>query len=172
MTHAARQTDLLVRRGGFALFRGRRFPCAIGRGGFRLAKREGDGATPVGFFRLEHALYRPDRVAAPRTCLPVAPIRVWDGWSDDPEDPAYNRAVRQPHPWRCEGLRRPDPLYEIVVVFDANRSPVLPGAGSALFLHVWRKPRHPTAGCVAFPREDLLWILERWTPLSRLIVRG
>jgi L,D-peptidoglycan transpeptidase YkuD (ErfK/YbiS/YcfS/YnhG family) len=47
----------------------------------------------------------------------------------------------------------------------------VPGRGSAIFLHVWRRPRHPTAGCIAFARADLAFILARWTPRSRVVVR-
>lgn len=135
-------------------------------------KREGDGGTPVGVFELESVTWRPDRLPRPATELPCAPIRSWDGWSDDPRDPAYNQPVRLPHAHGCERLRRADPLYDLVVLFDANREPIEPGRGSALFLHCWRAPRYPTAGCVAFARDDLLWILERWSGRSRLVING
>jgi L,D-peptidoglycan transpeptidase YkuD (ErfK/YbiS/YcfS/YnhG family) len=49
---------------------------------------------------------------------------------------------------------------------------VVAGRGSAIFLHVWRRPRHPTAGCIAFRRADLAWILARWTPRCRVAVEG
>jgi L,D-peptidoglycan transpeptidase YkuD (ErfK/YbiS/YcfS/YnhG family) len=65
---------------------------------------------------------------------------------------------------------RADPLYDLVAVLDWNRRPVVPGRGSAIFLHLWRKPRHPTAGCIAFRGADLAWILARWTPRSRVVV--
>ncbi len=71
----------------------------------------------------------------------------------------------------CEALRRADPLYDLVGVLDFNRGPVVAGAGSAIFLHVWRKPRHPTEGCIAFARGDLVRILAGWTPRSRVVVR-
>ena len=57
-------------------------------------------------------------------------------------------------------------------MLDWNRHPPIAGRGSAIFLHVWRAPRQPTAGCIAFRREDLAWILARWTPRSRVLVRG
>lgn len=146
-------------------------PCALGRAGIVANKREGDHATPRGVFRLETLWVRPDRVEPPDTVLATRPIGPADGWSDDPSDPRYNCWVRRPHRFRCEALRRADPLYDLVVVFDANRHPIIPGNGSALFMHVWRKPRHPTEGCVAFARKDLIWLLERWTDRSRLVVR-
>ncbi|MEM6664113.1 MAG: L,D-transpeptidase family protein, partial [Pseudomonadota bacterium] len=69
-------------------------------------------------------------------------------------------------------MRRGDPLYDICAVTDQNFAPAVPGRGSAIFVHLWRKPRHPTAGCIAFRRADLEWILARWTTRSRLIIRA
>jgi L,D-peptidoglycan transpeptidase YkuD (ErfK/YbiS/YcfS/YnhG family) len=175
-------SDLVVGRWG-ARFRGRRFACALGRGGIGVKRAEGDGVTPLGRHRVEAVLVRKDRAksvgsASGSRRLSVAtkvdgalPIGPRDGWSDDPADPAYNRRVRRPHPWRHEALRRADRQYDLVAVLDWNRHPPVPGRGSAIFLHVWRRPRHPTGGCIAFARADLAWILERWGRRSRVIVR-
>jgi L,D-peptidoglycan transpeptidase YkuD (ErfK/YbiS/YcfS/YnhG family) len=171
---APRPDDLVVTRWS-ARFRGRTFPVAVGRGGIGEKAREGDGVTPRGAHRVEAVLARPDRGALP-SVLPLAPafavpIGPRDGWSDDPADPAYNAPVRRPHDFSHEALRRADRQYDLLAVTDWNRAPVAPGRGSAIFLHVWRRPRHPTAGCIAFRREDLAWILARWTPRSRVLVR-
>lgn len=163
--------DLTVRPTGAARHAGRVFSCGVGRSGFSQRKVEGDGATPVGTFHLEQVFYRPDRMARPATILPCQPIRHWYGWSDAPDDPAYNQLIRRPHPFSHELLRRSDPLYDIIVVFSANRRLVIPGNGSALFLHCWRKTRHPTAGCLSFERKDLLTILRHWRPEARLVLR-
>jgi L,D-peptidoglycan transpeptidase YkuD (ErfK/YbiS/YcfS/YnhG family) len=162
--------DLVVTRQG-ARFMGRRFACAIGRGGIvpGRAKREGDGATPAGVHRFTGMLYRPDRLARPADW--AVPLRPSDLWSDDPADPDYNLPVRAPHPYRHERLMRPDPLYDIVLLTDWNWPQAEPGRGSAIFVHVWRKPRHPTAGCVAFALSDLRWIAARIRHRTRLIVR-
>ncbi|MGM0585619.1 MAG: L,D-transpeptidase family protein [Pseudomonadota bacterium] len=175
MTLTPRAEDLVVDRWGARLL-GRRFPCALGRGGVTAGKREGDGATPAGVLRLTEILWRADRLPHPfggaPGPLPARPIGPGDIWSDDPQDPAYNRGLRDLwHPFGHERLRRGDPMYDLVAVTDHNTTGV-PGAGSAIFLHVHRKPRHPTAGCIAFSRETLLWILRRWRPWSRVIVRG
>lgn len=165
-----------------ARFLGRRFACAIGRGGIGDKAREGDGVTPRGRHRIEAVLHRGPRPSGPRPSgprssgprpsgpWPVRRIGPRDGWSDDPADPAYNRLVRRPHGFSHERLLRPDRLYDLVAVLDWNRDPVAPGRGSAIFLHAWRKPRHPTAGCIAFAPADLAWILARWTPHSRVVV--
>ena len=160
-------TDLVLTPIGVR-FCGRVFPCAIGRGGIRRDKREGDGATPVGSHRIVGMLYRPDRMAKPTAW--AAPIAPTDLWSDDPTDPAYNRQVRVPHSYSHESLRRADPLYDLVLLTDWNWPDAVPGLGSAIFLHRWRRPGYPTEGCVAFAPNHLLWIAQRIHPNSRLIV--
>lgn len=162
--------DLVAGRGG-AWFAGRRLPCAIGRGGIVADKREGDGATPLAMMRLTGVLYRADRVARPRTLLPVRAIAPGDVWSDDPRDPAYNTRQRgRDYPFSHERLARADPLYDLVVLTDWNVAGV-PGQGSAIFLHQWRRPHYPTEGCIAFARDDLRWLVARWTVQSRVVVQ-
>lgn len=162
--------DLLVDPDGWALWDGRRLRCALGRGGARAGKREGDGATPVGCWPMRRLLYRPDRFARPATRLAATPITAADGWCDDPADPLYNRPVRLPHSARAEALWRQDQLYDLIVPLGYNDDPVVPGAGSAIFLHVARPDYAPTEGCVALAAADLLLVLAGADPASRVIV--
>lgn len=148
-------------------FRGQHFPCTIGRGGLSGTKREGDGATPRGAHRIVGMLYRPDRV--PRPAPWALPIRPGDLWSDDAADPAYNHLVRAPYAPSHERLRRSDRLYDLILLTDWNWPDAVPGSGSAIFLHRWRKPGHPTEGCVAMAPAHLLWIATRIQPGTRLI---
>jgi L,D-peptidoglycan transpeptidase YkuD (ErfK/YbiS/YcfS/YnhG family) len=141
-------------------------PCALGRGGRRAAKREGDGATPFGAMQVVMVLYRADRIRRPRTAFPVRPIRVGDGWCDAPGDRNYNRPVRHPYPASAERLWREDALYDIVVVLDYNLRPRMRGRGSAIFMHVARPDYGPTEGCIALRREHLQLLLERLAPGS------
>ena len=147
---------------------GRVLACSIGRSGVTAAKREGDGATPAGIHRITGLLWRADRL--PRPAPWAVPIRAGDLWCDDPGDPSYNRLVRAPFAARHEVLRRADPLYDLVLVTDWNGPPARPGAGSAIFLHQWRRPGFPTAGCIAMARPDLLWLAARARPGTRLFV--
>ncbi|WP_198666116.1 L,D-transpeptidase [Tropicimonas sp. IMCC34043] len=149
-------------------FHGRLVPAAIGRTGITDDKREGDGATPRGCHRITGLLYRPDRL--PRPTPWAKAIGPRDLWSDDPTDPSYNQPVTAPHGFSHEALRRPDPLYDLILVTDWNSRPALPGRGSAIFLHIWRSPRYPTAGCIAFRRDHLHWIASRLCPGTTLIV--
>ena len=167
--------DLDVTRDGdtwFAACPAGRWRCAIGRGGVRRDKREGDGATPAGAWQLRQVLYRPDRLSAPATELPVTPIEPNDGWCDDPSDPLYNRPVKLPFAASHERLWRDDEIYDVVVVLGHNDDPVQPGAGSAVFLHLARKDYAPTEGCVALARPDLLSYLRAAQPSSFLKIEG
>jgi len=156
--------------GAVAGWRGTPLRCAVGRGSIRETKAEGDGVTPVGRWPLRRVLYRADRLAAPQTAFPIAPIGPDDGWCDDPADPAYNRPVRLPYPASHERLQRDDGLYDVVVVLGHNDDPVVPGAGSAIFLHVARDDYGPTEGCVALALEDLLRVLREAAPGSAVNV--
>ena len=162
--------DLLLTKLGLRV-QGRLLPCTIGRGGLSADKREGDGATPIGIPHVTGMLFRPDRLdarALPRWARPILPR---DLWCDAPDHPAYNHPVRAPFKPSHEKLRRADPLYDLVLTTDWNFPETTPGKGSAIFLHSWRRPGYPTAGCIAFARADLLWIATRVQPGARIIVR-
>ena len=148
----------------------RRWPCAFGRSGRKPLKREGDGATPVGHWRLRGVLYRADRRLAPRTGLPVRPIRPRDGWCDAVGDRNYNRPVQHPYPASAEQLWRTDSLYDVVVVLGCNDRPRIQGRGSAIFMHLARDGFEPTAGCIALTARDLSLVLAHCKPGCVVIV--
>ncbi len=140
--------------------------CALGRGGVIAAeaKREGDGASPKGVWPIRRLLYRADRGPPPQTALPCAPIQPDDGWCDDPADAAYNRPVTHPYPASAEHMWREDHVYDLVVVLGHNDDPVIPGAGSAIFLHLAKRDYGPTEGCVALARADMEALLKMARP--------
>lgn len=148
-----------------------RLPCALGRSGIASRKREGDGATPRGAFRLEAARFRPDRIARPRAGLPLAALHPDEGWCDAASDRNYNRRVRHPYPASAERLWRQDGLYDALIVVDYNRRPRIRGRGSAIFMHVASEGLAPTEGCVALARRDLMKLLARIGPKTRLVVK-
>lgn len=149
----------------------RHFACVLGRSGIQTQKHEGDGATPTGHYPLRRVLYRADKMTPPRTALPVHVIAQDDGWCDAPADPNYNRPVTLPYPASAEEMWRADDLYDVVVVIGHNDAPVVPGAGSAIFLHLAAQDCTPTAGCVALAREDLLRVLEECDASSSIEIR-
>jgi L,D-peptidoglycan transpeptidase YkuD (ErfK/YbiS/YcfS/YnhG family) len=156
---------------GRAMLGSRTYTCRLGRSGIAIDKREGDGATPVGRFPLRQVFYRADRGAPPQTSLPHRALAKADGWCDEPASPRYNQAVTLPFQASHEEMWRADGLYDLVVVIGHNDSPVVPGMGSAVFLHVADPAGDPTAGCVAFSKPDLLEILSRLTPADHVSIR-
>ncbi len=148
------------------------FRCAIGRGGRRRDKREGDGATPVGSWSMRRLLYRADRLAMPQTVLPVSVIAATDGWCDALADARYNQPVQLPYPASAETLWREDAVYDLIVPLGYSDVPVVPGVGSAIFLHVARPDFTPTEGCVALALGDLLTVLREADSESQVIVEA
>ena len=136
-------------------------PVALGRGGILANKREGDGGTPRGRFRLVRLWWRPDRGTRPRTLLPVRPIARHDAWCEDPADRHYNQPIKSA---AGDRLWREDALYDLFVEIDHNTRPRISGRGSAVFIHVARPGRTPTAGCVAFDKRRLRLLLARLGP--------
>jgi L,D-peptidoglycan transpeptidase YkuD (ErfK/YbiS/YcfS/YnhG family) len=143
---------------------------AIGPGGIAVKRGEGDGITPRGSWPVREIFYRADRVARPRTTLPVRAIEQNDGWCDAPDDVHYNRLVKLPYPASHETLWRDDSLYDLVVVLGFNDDPVVPGKGSAIFLHLARDGYAPTHGCVALAYDDALAAIEQLQPDDQVVV--
>jgi L,D-peptidoglycan transpeptidase YkuD (ErfK/YbiS/YcfS/YnhG family) len=149
----------LVYPDGRLVLREQVYRAALGRGGVRVDKLEGDGATPVAMLPLRRLLYRADRVRAPECAVAVEPIAPDDGWCDDPAERDYNRMIRLPHDGHYEELWRRDALYDVIGVLGWNDAPVERGRGSAIFLHVARADYAPTEGCIALALDDLLQVL-------------
>ena len=162
--------DIYVDSKGTVEWNGNLVPCALGASGVTSDKREGDQATPRGCFALRRVYYRPDRLARPRTGLPIVALNPLDAWSDDPGDPAYNTLVRQPCQTSAELLWRDDHLYDIVVTLGYNDNPVVAGKGSAIFLHIARADFSPTEGCVAVSFENLLRLLADCDESTRICI--
>lgn len=121
------------------------------------AKREGDGRAPAGAFLLPQAYAAPGAPGSPAfTVLPSSADLVC---VDDAASAHYNRIVDKAavaQDWNSsEDMLRPDGLYRQVVLVDHNVSPVTPGGGSCIFLHVRRGPDSPTAGCTAMEAISL-----------------
>jgi L,D-peptidoglycan transpeptidase YkuD (ErfK/YbiS/YcfS/YnhG family) len=145
-------------------------PVALGRGGIKANKREGDGGTPRGTFRLRRLWWRAERHPLPATGLPVHRIRPDDGWCEDPADRHYNRPVKVPDGSKADRLARTDHLYDFIIELDHNTRPRIAGRGSAVFIHVARPQFAPTAGCVALKLDTLRRLLARVGPHTKIVV--
>jgi len=145
---------------------------ALGRGGIKADKREGDGATPAGRFHPVRLWWRADRLPRPQTPLPIRAIGRNDAWCEDPTDRRYNRAFHRSANEPGDRLRRADNLYDLIVEIDHNSRPRAAGRGSAVFIHVARPGFAPTAGCVALDRDHLLRLVRNLCRKTRIIIHS
>jgi len=132
-----------------------RVPCALGPAGIVRRKREGDGGTPAGGFRLLWAYFRPDRPRPQAGGVPLRAMRPDSGWCESASSPRYNRPVRLPAADCTDRMWREDRLYDLTFVLDQNFTRRAKGAGSAIFFHIARAGLTPTAGCVAISLRDM-----------------
>ena len=147
-------------------------PAAVGRAGVTVSKTEGDGATPAGGYPLVSAFYRGDRMTPPPTRLPLRALEPGDAWVDDPSDRNYNRRITLPYPAHVEPMWLDDRVYDLLAVIGYNMHPIVPGAGSAIFLHIARPNFLPTGGCIAVAQDVLLGLMPRLGPASKITVCG
>ena len=107
--------------------------------------------------------------ADPGTALPYFRTDRADWWVSDSRSRYYNTH------YRCtsgcpfdtgagENLAAAGYVYTYAMVIDYNRSPVVPGAGSAFFVHV--SDGGPTAGCVSVPEGSLRALMQWLSPAS------
>jgi L,D-peptidoglycan transpeptidase YkuD (ErfK/YbiS/YcfS/YnhG family) len=157
-------------RRGWLTAGARAVPVALGRGGIRANKREGDGCTPKGIFRPRRLWWRADRHPRPRTLLPVRAIGPDDAWCEDPQSRLYNRPMRRNGEAAGDRLKREDHLYDFIIEIDHNRCPRIAGRGSAVFLHLARENFGPTAGCVSMTKSVMLRLLARLGPDTKIVI--
>lgn len=145
-------------------------PGVIGERGFASPgeKREGDRRSPTGTFTLTEA-FGTDPIAP--TNLPYKVVSDYDAWCEDPASPNYNQwIVLSESDLLTDRLKRADDLYRHAAVIDYNRWPVIPGAGSAIFLHRADPDGAGTLGCVGLDAVDLLQVLKRLNPTLQPII--
>lgn len=145
-------------------------PCALGKGGVKTRKREGDGATPRKTLRALHVYRRPDRPMV-NTRIPTRTTSRMMGWCDDSASPRYNQPVTLPFDKSHEKLWREDHLYDLVIDTDYNRRPAITGRGSAIFIHLARPHYTPTEGCIGLGRRDLVRLVGMIDTHTRIHVR-
>lgn len=129
-------------------------------------KREGDGCSPYGVYPLGMAFGYEQTLA---TKMPYRQMNADDIWVDDPAADDYNRLVKiaATKAKSFEYMRRKDDLYAAGLVVEYNTDPVVPGNGSAIFVHSWRRPFWPTAGCLGLAKNDLATILSFLDPQKK-----
>jgi L,D-peptidoglycan transpeptidase YkuD (ErfK/YbiS/YcfS/YnhG family) len=162
----ARRSQGWLRAGSWCL------PVALGRGGIRANKREGDGGTPRGRFRPLRLWWRADRLSRPQTRLPIRRIGPADAWCEDPHDRRYNHPFRRSASEPGDRLWRQDRLYDLIIEIDHNTRPRIAGRGSAVFVHLARPGFTPTAGCIALTPGALRLLVRRIGPKTRIVIHN
>jgi L,D-peptidoglycan transpeptidase YkuD (ErfK/YbiS/YcfS/YnhG family) len=138
----------------------------VGTTGVSDHKQEGDGSTPTGSFTIGPTIY--GVLANPGVSYVYHQLVCGDWWDEDPSSPTYNTfqhvpcGTNPPFGGDSEALWTAVPAYDYFAVIDYNDSPVVAGAGSAIFLHV--DTGAPTAGCVSLPESDLISVLAWLSP--------
>jgi L,D-peptidoglycan transpeptidase YkuD (ErfK/YbiS/YcfS/YnhG family) len=151
------------------------WPAWLGQRGVSERKREGDRMTPAGAFGFLRTMY--GIAASPGVRYRYHRIVCGDWWVEDPRSPSYNRfrhvpcGSKPPFRVKSEDMSRSPTAYRYLAVIAYNTSPVVPGRGSGIFLHV--STGRPTLGCVSLTRARLVAVLRWLRPASMpLIVIG
>lgn len=152
---------------------GSAFPVVVGRNGLGWGrglhlsedakppiKKEGDGKSPAGIFRLTSAfgLAEPDQVTWLK--LPYRHLSSTIECVDDAKSVYYNsildRSTVAKVDWdSSEKMRAIGEAYRWGIFIEHNTAPVQPGGGSCVFIHIWKDAKTGTAGCTAMTPEKM-----------------
>ena len=133
--------------------------CSIGKNGLKKQKKEGDFSTPKGIFTIGTFYYRKDRVFKLITNLKTKVIKPYMGWCNDSKSKMYNKEIKINKKINCEKLFRKDHKYDYLIVINYNKKKIIPGKGSAIFIHL-TKNYNPTAGCIALKKKDFIILMK------------
>ncbi|MES1182520.1 MAG: L,D-transpeptidase family protein [Myxococcales bacterium] len=134
-------------------------------------KREGDGRSPAGVFRLSGAFGRADGLPPESAGFPYTKSLSTSYCVEDARSTHYNQLVDSSQvsaaSWeQRSALLRPDGLFDWGVVVEQNAPDIKKAAGSCVFLHIWRGPHRPTSGCTSMPKPELEEVI-RWLATTR-----
>jgi len=151
---------IIVKNPGYLIYKNSKFRCSLGVNGIKNKKKEGDGITPKGVFKLKKIYYRKDKVKNIVTKFKKIKITKDMGWCDDPNSKFYNKLIRLPSKFGHEKLYRKDDIYNLIIVLDYNMNPVTKNKGNAIFIHLAKKNYKPTQGCVGLKQNDLIKLIK------------
>jgi L,D-peptidoglycan transpeptidase YkuD (ErfK/YbiS/YcfS/YnhG family) len=161
-------------------------PVALGRSGLGWGrglnppsssgpqKREDDGRSPAGIFRLTYAFGYAAAEEVREIQLPYIQCAASVECVNDTNSTCYNiikdRRSGAKADWKSsEKMLRSDDENKLGVFVEQNSGPPEPGAGSCVFLRVWKGPGQPTSGSTAMSIggvESLLgWLDARSHPV-------
>ncbi len=132
---------------------GEEFAVVVGRNGSTQNKIEGDGKTPEGLYPINEMFGVAERIDLK---MKYTQLTKNDKWIDDVKHIDYNKWIRGTTTAKSfETLLRKDHQYDLFAVVGYNMNPIIPGKGSAIFLHIWRSEGNGTDGCVAMSPESM-----------------
>lgn len=134
-------------------------------------KREGDGRSPAGAFRLTQAFGKAETLPPESAGLPYVKSLSTSYCVEDTRSALYNQMVDSsrvaaPSWQRWSAMLRPDGLFDWGIVVEQNAPDIKKAAGSCVFLHIWRGVHRPTSGCTSMAQHELEEVL-RWLDAAR-----
>ena len=144
----------------------------FGRSGVTTNKKEGDGKTPLGEFKLGYILgtHKQEEVSNNPEYIQINQNLYW---VDDTNSIFYNKLVditKVEKDWNsAEHLIEYPTEYEYIVEIKTNPNNI-PGKGSAIFLHC--SANKPTAGCIAIAKEKMEEVLKKVARNDIIIIEG
>jgi len=151
---------IIVKNKETLIFDDFKFRCSIGKKGLTNKKIEGDKKTPRGTFKLGNLFYRRDKVEKPISKIKCIPIKKNMEWCDDKKDKKnYNKLVKIKNNIKCEKLYRRDNIYDLFIPISYNTKNIIPGKGSAIFIHLTNNYKS-TLGCISLKKKDFLILIK------------
>jgi L,D-peptidoglycan transpeptidase YkuD (ErfK/YbiS/YcfS/YnhG family) len=137
----------------------------VGEGG--PTKSEGDGRSPAGAFKLL-TLFGAAEEKPPSLRFPFLTLGPsWQG-VDDAQSAFYNQILDTrvtPRSWQSwEEMWVPE--YRLGAQVGYNTSPIEPGRGSCIFLHILSQPEQATSGCTAMSLPHIRQLCD-WLRVDR-----
>lgn len=139
-------------------------------------KQEGDGRSPAGIYEIGTAFgFATDTRLIPRMKWQYFPLKTTHICVDDQTSQYYNQLIDSTaiSDWKPgttgEHMLQTVPQYTWGSVINYNKDNV-PGAGSCIFIHVWREAAAGTAGCVAMEQDEIIKILRWLQPAKKPVI--
>ena len=130
-----------------------------------VVKKEGDGKSPAGIFKLSSAFGFADKKETGWLKLPYTFVTESTECVDDTKSNHYNRIVDKfkvgDFDWdSSEKMLKVGEQYRWGIVVAHNTEPPKKGDGSCIFLHIWADNKTGTSGCTAMENANIETLLK------------
>jgi D-alanyl-D-alanine dipeptidase len=138
-------------------------------------KKEGDQKSPAGAFLLGPAFGYHESLPHGAKQYPYVHVRRGISCIEDSKSKYYNQVIDPSAithaDWSArDEMLRADGLFRWGVIVEQNAKDTVRGAGSCVFLHIWKGPGKGTAGCTAMPGEIIEETLRWLDPSDRPVL--